>query len=238
MPVPRNLFVAIALQAACAHAPPHRAGEERLAAVSFEGNKGLGSTTLLTGLGLHRVMQRGGAPDPYMVQVDADRIRGEYMRNGYLEVAVRSRVERKGDDTKVIYTVEEGPRAVTRTVISGLPGDLPVAKVRDQLPLKDGKPFGYEPYDLAKPELLGVVQDAGYAHAQLDASVVADRAEHTAIVELDYTAGPKCKFGAVEVTGATGELAEAVRDRVAFAPGQIYSAQAIVQTQRNLYGFG
>ncbi len=238
MHVPRNWLVAIALSAACAHAPPHKAGDERLAVVDFEGNKQLGGKTLLSGLGLHRTMQRGGAPDPYTVQVDADRIRGEYLRKGYLEVSVTSRVERKGDDARVIYTIAEGPRAVTRTVITGLPADLPVPRVRDKLPLKDGTPFDYEVYDLAKPQLLGVVQDAGYAHAKLDASVVADRAETTAIVELDYTAGPKCRFGKVEVSGVTGDLEDAVLDRVTFTPGQQYSAQAVIQTQRNLYGFG
>lgn len=238
MHVPRNWLVAIALSAACAHAPPHKAGDERLAAVDFEGNKLLGGKTLLTGLDLHRTMQRAGAPDPYTVQVDADRIRGEYLRKGYLEVGVTSRVERKGDDARVIYSIEEGPRAVTRTVITGLPADLPVPRVRDKLPLKDGTPFDYEVYDLAKPQLLGVVQDAGYARAKLDASVVADRAENTAIVELDYTAGPKCRFGKALVTGVTGDLEDAVLDRVTFTPGQQYSAQAVIQTQRNLYGFG
>jgi outer membrane protein assembly factor BamA len=172
------------------------------------------------------------------VQVDADRIRGEYLRNGYLDVDVRSRVERKGDAETVVYTIEEGARAVTRTVVTGLPADVPVAKVREQLPLKDGTPFIYDTYDLAKPKLLNVVQDAGYAHAKLDARVIADRARHSATVELAYTPGPKCTFGPVEVVGVTGDLAEAVRDRVTFKPGQTYSSQAIIATQRNLYGFG
>jgi outer membrane protein insertion porin family len=234
----RNLLLAIVFSTACAHVAPHRAGDERLAGVSFEGNKQLSDTTLLTGLGLHRTMQRGGSPDPYTVQVDADRIRGEYLRKGFLGVGVASRVERKGDDARVTYSVEEGPRAVTRTAITGLPPDVPVPTVRSQLPLREGKPFDYEVYDLAKPKLLGIVQDAGYAHAKLDASIVADRAENTALVQLDYAAGPKCKFGKVEVTGVKGDLEDAVLDRVTFTPGQQYSAQAVIQTQRNLYGFG
>jgi len=234
----RALLLAIGLASACASAPPHRPGEERLAAIRFEGNQQLSSKTLVTGLALHRTEQRGGAPDPYQVQIDADRIRGEYLRNGFLDVDVRPRVERKGDDATVIYTVEEGARAKTRLVISGLPPDLKDTVVRDKLPLTDGKPFAYEAYDQAKPLLLGAVQDAGYAHARLDASVIADRANRTAVVELDYTPGPKCTFGNVEIAGVTGELATAVRERLEFAPGQVYSTQAITQTQRNLYGFG
>jgi outer membrane protein assembly factor BamA len=224
--------------AGCAHSSPPPPGEERLVKVGFEGNKQLSNNTLVTGLALHRVLQRQGAPDPYLVQVDADRLRGEYLRRGYLDVDVRARVERKGDAVTVIYTVEEGVRATTKTVINGLPDSVPEDKVRAELPLVDGKPFDYEPYDLAKPKLMAVIQDAGYAHAQLDANVIADRANHTALVELDYLPGPKCTFGTIEVTGVTGELADAVKNRVGFQPGQVYSAQAIVQTQRNLYGFG
>jgi outer membrane protein assembly factor BamA len=234
----RALLLAIGLAGACASAPPHRPGEERLVAIKFEGNQQLSNKTLVTGLALHRAEQRGGAPDPYQVQIDADRIRGEYLRNGYLGIDVRPRVERKGDDATVIYTVEEGRRARTKVVITGLPPGVTEQTIRDQLPLTDGKPFSYEPYDQAKPLLLGAVQDAGYAHAKLDSNVIADRANDTAIIQLDYTPGPRCKFGNIEIAGATGELATAVRERLAFAPGQVYSTRAITQTQRNLYGFG
>lgn len=228
----------VAALTACAHGAARRAGDDRLVAVNFEGNAQLGDQTLLTGLAQHRVLERHGAADAYLVQVDAERIRGEYLRRGYIDVDVRSRVERKGDDATVIYTIEEGPRAATRTVIRGLPDDVPRDQVRAQLPLEDGQPFDYEAYETAKPRLLGVVEDAGYAHARLDARVVADRAARTAIVELAYTAGPRSKFGKVVVTGVTGELAQAARDRLEFAPADVYSAKALVQTQRNLYGFG
>ncbi|HEX8114667.1 MAG TPA: BamA/TamA family outer membrane protein [Kofleriaceae bacterium] len=230
-------ILVLALASGCAHAPAYSPGDERLEAIEFEGNHQLGDKTLITGLALHRTQQRGGAPDPYLIAIDADRIRGEYLRKGFLDVDVRSRVDRRGDAVTVTYTVEEGPRAATRVVITGLPPDVPAAAVRARLPLRDGQPFDYEPYDLAKPLLLGVVQDAGYARARLDARVIADRADHVAIVDLAYTPGPKCRFGGVEIAGATGELATAVRARLAFQPGQVYSTQAITQTQRNLYGF-
>src|SRR5262245_11977270 len=120
----RHLIVAIAASA-CAHSTATRAVEDRLEKVDFEGNERLSDKTLFTGLGSKRVLKRGGAVDPYLVQVDADRIRGEYLRKGYLDVDVRSRVERKGETATVIYTVEEGARANTKTVILGLPDDIP-----------------------------------------------------------------------------------------------------------------
>ncbi|HZJ63248.1 MAG TPA: POTRA domain-containing protein, partial [Kofleriaceae bacterium] len=142
----RHLVVAIAASA-CAHSTATRAVEDRLERVDFEGNQQLKNKTLLTGLGVHRVLQRSGAVDPYMIQVDADRIRGEYLRKGYLDIDVRSRVERQGEYAKVIYTVEEGERANTKVAITGLPPEIKPTDIRAVLPLQDGKPFDYEAYD-------------------------------------------------------------------------------------------
>lgn len=234
----RQFVIVLLALGACSQKPPRKPGDDWLKAIEFEGNKSLKDKTLVTGLALRRTQKRGRAPDPYLVQVDADRVRGEYLRKGYLHVDVRPRVERVGDASTVIYKIEEGVRARTKVVINGVENDptLPVSKVRETLPLKDGQPFDYEIYDKAKEPLVNVVKDAGYAHARLDSTVFADRANHTAIVQLDYTLGPKAKFGDVEITGVDGRLAEAVRGRLQFQPGQQYSTSAVTATQRALYG--
>ena len=233
----RYAVVALLALVACSRKPPRKPGDEYLKAIEFEGNKAFKDKTLVEGLALHRSQKRGRPPDPYLVSVDADRLRGEYLRKGFLHVDVRPRVERKGDASTVTYTIEEGVRARTKIQINGLGNDpdLTPADVREKLPLRDGQDFDYEIYDLAKEPLLGVAKDAGYAHARLDSTIYADRANHTAIVQLDYTLGPKAKFGDVEITGA-GELDDAVRARLEFEPGQQYSTAAIAATQRNLYG--
>jgi len=215
----------------------HHPGEEYLDSIAFEGNTSIKSKDLREGLALRRVQKLGATPDPYLVVVDGQRVRGQYLRRGFLEVNVRSRVERHGDKTTVIYTIQEGPRATTRVLITGLPTDDPALykKVRDTLPIEDGAEFSYQSYDEAKEKMLGVIEDAGYARAQLDAHVIADRANHMAIIHLEYEIGPKCKFGTIDVSGVSGELADAVRARVAFEPGQQYSSAAIANTQRNLY---
>jgi len=229
---------ALALGACGQRAPVHKPGDEYLKAIEVDGNRKVKDRELTTGLALKRAKQRGRAPDPYLVQLDEDRIRGEYLRRGFFGIDVRSRVERAGDAATVVYTVEEGKRAATRVQITGIPDrdrDLTIPKVRAQLPLADRAPFDYAVYELAKPKLLGVAHDAGYAHARLESTVYADRANQVAIVQLDYDLGPKCTFGPVEVTGVTGDLADAVRARAQFAPGDRYSTQAIAQTQRQLY---
>ena len=231
--------LALCVSAACGpKTPPRQPGQEFLQGIQIEGNKSIKTKDLTEGLALRRVQKLGSSPDPYLVVVDGNRIKGEYIRRGYLEVDVRSRVERVGDATKVIYTVMEGPRAKTRVMITGIPQndpDLTVQKVRDALPIKEGEPFSYEPYDEAKERMLGLIEDAGYARAELNAHVIVDRANHEAIVHLDYKTGPKCRFGTIDILGIDGEVADAVRARVQIEEGQQYSSAAIAETQRAIY---
>jgi len=234
-----SLALALAVIAGCASSPPPRKpGQEYLAAVKFEGNKKLKNKELLDGLVLHRVQKAGRAPDPFQVSNDADRLRGQYQREGFFGIDVQSRMERDKDATTVIYKVEEGDRATVRVRIVGLPDDpaLPVAKVRAAMPLADGAPFVYSTYDDAKVKVLGVVQDAGYAHAKLDATVDGDLPTHTATITLAFTPGPKCRFGTITITGVDGQLKEAIQNRLHFAPGQTYSNGPVTATQRDIYG--
>lgn len=233
--VAHGLLVIGLLAAGCGHKVVHHPGEEYLEAIKFEGNHSIKTKDLRNGLALRRVQKMGSSPDPYLVVIDGQRVRGEYLRRGFMEVDVRSRVERKGEATTVIYTIAEGPRATTRVLISGIADPDLQQSVRDALPIKDGEPFAYDPYDKAKERMLGLLEDAGYAHATLNSHVVVDRVRHEAVVHLQYDLGVKSKFGTVEVNGVDGDLAEAVRARVAFAEGDQYSSSAIAETQRNIY---
>ncbi len=233
-------LVLVLAVAACHHAAVHKPGDEYLAGVKFEGNHAFHDKALLTGLELHRSEASGRAPDGYMVQVDAERIRGQYLRAGYLDVDVRPRIERAGVAETVIFTIEEGVPATTRIAIDGIPDDAAVkqAAILAVLPIANGAPFDYAKFDLARDKLLGVVQDAGYAHARLDAEIVADRANRQAIVELHYDLGEPCKFGATQITGVDGEMKTAVEDRLHFATGDTYSNKALANTKQALYRMG
>lgn len=236
--VAHGLLVIGLLVAGCGRKVVHRPGEEYLEAIKFEGNKSIKTKDLRNGLALQRVQKQGASPDPYLVVIDGQRVRGEYLRRGYMEVDVRSRVERHGDATTVIYTIAEGPRATTRVMITGIEDPDLLEEVRDALPIKDGEPFTYEPYDKAKERMLGLIEDAGYAHATLNAHVAVDRTKHEAVIHLQYELHEKCAFGTVDIVGVDGELADAVRARLEFAEGDQYSAAAIAATQRNLYDMG
>lgn len=231
------MLFAVAL-AACSRNKPHKPGDEWLKKIDFEGNKTFDDGELRTGLQLRRVEKAGRAPDLYQVELDRERIKGQYARAGFFEADIQSRIDRNDDAATVVYSIAEGERSRTRVTITGLPEDpaLTTKMVRDKLPIPEGAPFNYETYDLAKPLILGAVQDAGYAHASLDASVNGDIATHTANVSLAFKPGPKCTFGTISVQGVDGPLRDAILGRVAFTPGQTYSMAAVAATQRAIYG--
>ena len=230
-----RLVFLLAVVAACHHNPPHKPGEDYLKDIKFEGNKKLSNKDLVTGLALHRTEKAGRPADPYLVQIDADRLRGQYGRLGYFETDIKPRVERQAEAQTVTYAIEEGQRSTTHVTITGLPKDVDLALVRSKLPLVEGAPFNYELYDGAKVDLLGVVQDAGYAHAKLDAQVYGDLATHTANVDLMFDPGPKCTFGKISIQGVDGDLKEAIENRLRFATGETFSNAAITRTQRAIY---
>nr|HEX4313775.1 BamA/TamA family outer membrane protein [Kofleriaceae bacterium] len=230
------MSIAVLAVVACSHPPVHRPGEDFVSAVRFEGNHALDDGTLGDGLALVRSAAHGGAPDQYLVDADLDRIRGNYARHGYVDADVRARVQRQGDAATVIFHIVEGPRATTEVRIDGVTDAQLAQTVRDTLPLATGTPFDYGVYDGARDRLLQVAQDAGYAHARLASHVYGDRARHVAVVVLAYDLGPRCTFGDITVSGVTGDLADAVRSRVTFSPGERYSTTALGETQRRLYG--
>ena len=227
---------AVLALAACHHPPVHQPGEEFVSAVRFEGNRVVGSGDLRPGLALTRAEKSADAPDPYLVDADVERLRGNYIRRGFVDVEVHARVERAGDAATVIFAIAEGPRAATRVDIAGVADPALRDTIRKALPLADGAPFDYAVYDKARELLLAAAQNAGYAHAQLLAHVIGDREHHLAIVQLMFELGPACRFGQVHIEGVTGELADAAAQRVAFEPGDRYSTAKLAATQRALYG--
>jgi translocation and assembly module TamA len=236
----RRFFVALGVACGCGGAQRvHPAGADYLDAIRIEGNRALASGALEPALALHETIREGAAVDPYLLAADTERIRIAYSKRGFFEARVAARVERTGHAQTVVFAVIEGRRAATRVEIAGLPPELPLARARALIELDDGAPFDYEAYDAGKLALEAAVEDAGYAHAEVPATVLADAAAATATVRYAVAAGARSRFGAIRITGtARPQLVAAVRQRLTFAPGDRYSASALEQSQVQLYELG
>jgi outer membrane protein insertion porin family len=240
--VHRSLVVLLAL-AACGGAAsstrPRTPGVEYLDKIVIEGNTAIPSDDLIPGLALQRAAIAHRSIDDYQLQVDNQRIVTAYQKLGYLSVEVKTRIAKKGDAATIVFDVKEGPRATVQVEIVGLPPEVSLERARKKIELKDGDPFDYEAYDDAKVPLGRLVEDAGYAHLQLEANVIADRTHAKAIVRYVFDVGSRCTFGAVTIEGESSDmLRTSINDRTAFAQGQPFSATALEQTRADLYAFG
>jgi translocation and assembly module TamA len=214
-----------------------RPGDDWLKAIKFEGVS-LSHENLLAGLALKRNLDAGRSIDEYQLGLDTQRIIGLYQRRGFFSVTVTPRVEKQGDASILIFKVVEGPRAVTSVVLTGLPTEIPYAEARALIEVENGDPFDYDLFDAAKSPLLALVENAGYAHARLDAQVLADRAKARATLRYTIDPGAQVRFGAITLSGVDGDLAEAAKNRLPFAEGDLYSTKRVAQAQQAIYGIG
>jgi outer membrane protein assembly factor BamA len=239
-------LVVLGIASACGggqlRAPKVAPREDTLRAIRIEGNHAIETSALEPALALHEVVQVGGVIDPYLLAADTERIRAAYLRRGFFEVKLTSRVEHREDHTQaVVFTITEGRRAVTRVEITGLPPEVSPASARAQVALHDGAPFDYDTYEAAKQPLVTLVANAGYAHAEVKGTVTADPVAATATVRYEIEPGERCRFGAITIPRAEllpESLTAAVRARLRFATGDWYSASALEASQAELYDLG
>ncbi|MDB4953021.1 MAG: surface antigen [Myxococcales bacterium] len=224
----------LALAACGGQAPVQHPGDVHYDKLRIEGNHAIDGDTLEDGLALDRHRDI----DEYQIDLDTKRLAALYQRLGYFSVEVHSRIEHQGDTGTVVFTIVEGRRATTHVEISGLPADVSPETARALVPLSEGAPFDYAAYALAKAPLLALVEDRGYAHARLEAGIVANRATATATATFVFEPGPPCTFGDITIGGTTGDLADAARARITFHKGDRYSSKVVALSQIELLGLG
>lgn len=231
----------------------HAPGEVWLDSIKVVGNKSIPEDDLVPGLSIDRARRDGQRVDPYQLGLDTKRIRGAYTRLGFFEAKVESKIDKEGGAETVVFTIVEGPRSKARVfysvtsaeaeeVVRGLQEALPEDYVLGKLELQTDAPFDYELFEDGKAAIKAMIEDAGYPYVDLDESVVTvDRKEHVAAVSYRVVLfGPRAVFGKVTIAGLDEfpALAEAVRGRLAFAEGELYSPQALADTTRALFDLG
>jgi outer membrane protein assembly factor BamA len=238
----RWLVVVQVLLGCSGRARVHGPQEIWLKEIRIDGNREIPDDDLIPGLALDRTRRDGLRVDPYQLSLDTKRIKGAYVRMGFFEAKVDSRIDRKGNAEIAVFTVVEGPRSIARVAVTGLPPELPAGDVLAKLELKDGDPFDYDLYDDGKEIVKALVEDAGYPHVDLDESAVdVDRKARVAATTYRVTlSGPRAKFGPIKIVGLRRypALEEAARGRLTIREGERYSPRALADTNRALQELG
>jgi translocation and assembly module TamA len=237
---PRLIAFAAALVVGCGGAQRTLAPNEvGVGIITVVGANEVDPGDLKSGLGVTRAKELNHPYARYLLGLDRRRIQGYYLRHGFFRATVTSKATPRGKLTDVEYTIVEGPRArMTAVDIVGMPPDVPEAELRGKILLADGDPFDYTSYELARPTLVAVLEENGYAHAKVTPTVIANKDHDTAVIRIEIDPGPRAVFGKVEVTGVKGPLARTVKNRLHIKDGDPYSLHAIADSRADLYELG
>lgn len=168
------------------------------------------------------------------IQSDALRLRAFYYERGYRGAEVTAATEREDGGVRVRFSITEGqPVLVTRIEVAGAPQGI----TRRALPLRAGQPFDLVAREAGRDTILERLRNIGYAYAQvlLGSRIPAD-SPFSATVTYDVVPGPIARIGAIEILGTAESSPELVRRMLTFEEGDLYQRDAILESQRNLYG--
>ncbi|HET9989988.1 MAG TPA: BamA/TamA family outer membrane protein, partial [Kofleriaceae bacterium] len=255
--VVRRVVVFLALLTACGGAQKFQEDPKRAAAhakakgtewlyeldMQTVGGTVIDPTDILPRLGLAAVAKGQRAIDEYQLQLDTARVAGVFQRLGYFAVDVKTRVDHRYPENKdaatLVFIVTPNKRATVHLEFFGLPDNVPLPKVRDAVPIKEGSKFDYDVYDATKEPLLYLLMDNGYAHARVEGAVIADRVHATATIRFVSDPGPHSTFGEISIQGVTEPmLLASLRARIKWSTGEQFSHKALVDTQTAIYGIG
>ena len=219
--------------------------------IVFLDNKKFGSARLRNAMATQQrpllsPWKRGSDYNPATVDDDLLRLQKYYFDRGYLDVrATLVKVEQKeaNNTVQLHIRIEEGEVTVVREVEVKVqdpaPPELPpVETLRNDLPLRVDKPITKAAFDASRARLLLALQRAGYARAKVHPRTEVDRETHEAFLTYTLESGERTAFGRVAIQGAENVKAKAIRRRLTFQPGQIYSPTELTDSQAAIYDLG
>jgi outer membrane protein assembly complex protein YaeT len=174
--------------------------------------------------------------DARALGADVVRLRVFYYQHGYREAEVSVDTVRAGDAMRVTFRIGEGrPVLVSGLSIQGADG-LP-RSLTGNLPLAVGQPLSLVAYEAARDTIISRLANQGYALADVLAGYeITSDAPYAATVRYELIPGSRARFGAIDVAGAVKVSPRVVRRMLTFRTGDVYTRDAVLRSQRNLFG--
>lgn len=174
--------------------------------------------------------------DHRALAADVFRLRVFYYQRGYREARVELDTVRVPRGMHVRFLVREGRPVVVHTIdVEGaaeLGGGLERA-----LPVRAGEPLSMLRFEAARDTLRRRLANRGHAHADVLANYdIPGSDPYRAELSFQLVPGPVVRFGPVEIAGADRVSPRVVERMLVFREGDLFSRQAMLRSQRNLFG--
>ena len=184
---------------------------------------------------------------PRVLQEDVVRLRNKYAAEGFLGTQVRYEVERVGDQDliDIRFVIEEGtPLRVVDVSVAAADSaaSLPVppeqredwADMEKRARRLAGQRLDSKTLSEQRDTMRSWWCDRGFSQAKVGGHVTRDSLRGEARVRFVIDAGPRNRFGPIEVRGNQTVSEEVVRRELPFEPGDLYSDAALLDGRRNL----
>jgi outer membrane protein assembly factor BamA len=173
--------------------------------------------------------------DPRALAADVFRLRVFYYQRGFRDARIELDTTRTAAGMHVRFRIDEGPPVTVRSLAvegaDGFDGALTRA-----LPIRPGRPFSLIAFEAARDTLTTRLANRGHAGAWVLANYDIPADGHAVDVVFLLDPGRPTRFGAIEVAGLDRVSADLVTRMLTFREGDSYSRQALLRSQRNLFG--
>lgn len=173
---------------------------------------------------------------PQVLQDDLLAIKALYLKEGFMEAAIREDVQLSsaGRDVAIHLTIDEGIRTMVSSVsILGIT-TISENEALEAISLKVGEPLRKYMKGPDENTLSGLIAEKGYPHVTVkgDVSIGQDRSK--ALVTYDVDEGPSVKMGNIYTTGNFRTKEKILRNEIELEPGEPFSLARMLEGQRNI----
>ncbi len=179
--------------------------------------------------------------DELVLQIDRQRIASYYETHGYCSVKVSEAVvefDGEGDpesDVRIRYDVEEGPPStVVSADFTATSTAVTEAELENLSSIVIGERFFHADYEVTKGAIEALLQRRGHPRGEVSGRIEVNRDTQEVHIRIEVDPGPLVRFDAL--TFDPSSIPEsAVRNRIAWAKGDVYDPAKLRLTEGRLY---
>ena len=219
-------------------------GDIRISSLKFEGveqiRAGALADALQTKKGSWLPWGRKTYFDRRAFEADLQRIQAFYRDRGFPDARVTSfdvQLNDTQDEVDLTVHINEGqPIVVDAIDLTGFDvlTEGEQRALRESLPLLEEQPLDRQLATATHERALNALRDQGYPYAEVAMEEVAAGPRRTRLV-LTATPGILAHFGPVEISGTRTVQEHVVERQLTYKPGDVFTRQAMRESQRKLY---
>lgn len=175
--------------------------------------------------------------DPDQLNADVLRLLLFHRRRGYREVQVDTAVRPKENGLSVTFRISEGePIRIDSLAVTGAEELLSEDRIGELLTVGEGAPLDLTALERSEDRIVEFLRNRGYARTVVLREYFIPSGSRRARVTLRVEPGPRIRFGEIRVVGNEEVADQVIRNSLTLRSGQVYRHDAVLESQRNLYG--